>query len=326
MKLQEAIDRSREMVQEVFDAYKIEHVAGLYSGGNDSTTFMHLLGSLGIVDEVVHVDTGIGIPATQEFVRAVCAHLELPLQVVSTPKEDDQYDALVLKHGFPGPAGHGVMYRRLKERALDAYRREVKARKQLSVRRRKGDPDRIMFLAGMRWEESQRRMLNAEEVNEDGAVVWVSPIVHWTKELMLEYRREHECRLDHQHVMHKLCHPGAIGRNWVSDAIHMSGECLCGAFAHEGEMEELEMWFPDVAERIHALEALVEAQGHKACIWGKRPPKGSSAARSNASDAAAVAAAQERLGEAKARLCTKCIVEPTWDDVAAMIEAGGSRA
>lgn len=322
--LQAAMDRSRELVQEVQDTYKVSLVTGLFSGGNDSSTFMHLVKSWDIVDEVCHVDTGIGIPDTQEYVRAVCAHYDLPLFVQSSPREEDSYDALCVRFGFPGPGGHGVMYRRLKERALRAYRADAVRRHDLRSRAKKGqDPDRIVFLGGMRWDESARRTMNANEVDEEGIVVWVSPIVHWTDELMAEYRRLFQCNEAHQHVTHRLCSPTAIGRNWVSDTIHMSGECLCGAFAKEGEIEEIEMWFPEVAERIHALEAVVEAHGHPACVWGKRPPRVTGAtAASNASQTAEVLEAQARLGEAKAMLCTRCVVEPTWDDVTAMV--GGS--
>jgi hypothetical protein len=64
---------------------------------------------------------------------------------------------------------------------------------------------------------------------------------------------------------------GDVPRNEVSDLIHMSGECLCGAFAHERELEEIGMWFPDVRAEIESLEADVLATGRHAewkCRWG----------------------------------------------------------
>jgi hypothetical protein len=50
----------------------------------------------------------------------------------------------------------------------------------------------------------------------------------------------------------------------------MSGECLCGAFAHKDELAEVEMFFPDVAAQIRELEVEVAAAGHpaKICKWG----------------------------------------------------------
>ena len=63
----------------------------------------------------------------------------------------------------------------------------------------------------------------------------------------------------------------------MADLIHKSGECMCGAFAEgdknkDMELKELEMWFPDMANEIKALQKEAEAAGvHER--WGHRPPK-----------------------------------------------------
>jgi hypothetical protein len=64
-------------------------------------------------------------------------------------------------------------------------------------------------------------------------------------------------------------HP-EIPRNVASDTLHMSGECLCGAFAHRGELDEIGEWFPEMRAEIEALEAEVRAAGHPEpfCTWG----------------------------------------------------------
>jgi hypothetical protein len=56
----------------------------------------------------------------------------------------------------------------------------------------------------------------------------------------------------------------------LADLIHMSGECLCGAFAKPGELDEIGDWFPDVAAHIRGLEAKVRAAGapEERCRWG----------------------------------------------------------
>jgi hypothetical protein len=46
-----------------------------------------------------------------------------------------------------------------------------------------------------------------------------------------------------------------VPMNQVTEMLHMSGECLCGSFAHTGELDEIEMWYPDVAKQIRDLEA-----------------------------------------------------------------------
>lgn len=214
----------------------------LYSGGNDSTTLAHLFRDR--ATHAIHANTGIGVEKTREFVREVCASWGIPL-IEKHPPEGSTYRDLVLDQGFPGPGHHFKMYQRLKERALR------QARKELVRHPRR---ERVVFLAGRRRQESARRA-NVPELEREGSVVWVSPIVLWTKPDMTTYR-----------LM-----AGDVPRNEVSDLIHMSGECLCGSFAHKGELEEVGLWYPEVRAQIEALEAEVLATGrHPAwkCRWG----------------------------------------------------------
>lgn len=46
----------------------------------------------------------------------------------------------------------------------------------------------------------------------------------------------------------------------------MSGECLCGAFAKPGELDEIGYWFPETKAEIEALEIEVRAAGHREAI------------------------------------------------------------
>ena len=71
------IMRSYSIVHRAIEEYQPVAVLGLFSGGNDSTTFMHLMRRF--IDHAVHVNTGIGIEATREFVRETCAGWNLPL-------------------------------------------------------------------------------------------------------------------------------------------------------------------------------------------------------------------------------------------------------
>lgn len=220
----------------------------LFSGGNDSTVLAHLFRNF--ADYAAHANTTIGIEETREFVRDCCTKWKLPLLERTAPTS---FRELVLERGFPGPAMHYKMYQRLKERPLEQVRRE------LVVNPRQ---DRVVFLAGRRRSESERRK-SIPLHERRGSVIWVSPLAMWTKLDLNLYR--------------KLF---AVPRNPVSDALHMSGECLCGAFAHPGELEELEFWFPTMAQEIRDLETEVRAAGHGEpfCQWGhmkgsSEPPK-----------------------------------------------------
>jgi len=80
----------------------------------------------------------------------------------------------------------------------------------------------------------------------------------WTKEDMAVYRAIADEKSD------------PVPFNSVSDALGMSGECLCGAFAPKGELDRIRIWYPNTAAEIDNLEIEVRAAGHKEpfCIWG----------------------------------------------------------
>lgn len=260
--LDEAITRSLDIIAEALDRYPIVARQALVSGGNDSSVLLHLVRNQldsSANDAVVHVNTGIGVPETNQYVRDLSADWNLPLRELH-PR--DSYDDLVLGRviartgpnagkrqvwvGFPGPAGHAVMYRRLKDEPLQRNRAQVVGKQ--------GRTRKVLYLAGMRWDESDRRFRNAQEIDPDGGIVWCSPIVHWTNTQMNEYRRRF-----------------GVPRNEVADHLHMSGECECGAFAKPNELDEIETWYPKTAYRIRSLEKQAADLGIINCQWGRKP-------------------------------------------------------
>jgi 3'-phosphoadenosine 5'-phosphosulfate sulfotransferase (PAPS reductase)/FAD synthetase len=211
------------------DGRALKAVVVLFSGGNDSTVLAHLFRDR--ASHAAHANTGVGIEQTREYVRATCARWDLPLIERKAPREEDSYREQVLAHGFPGPGRHARMFQRLKERALEQVRRELV---------RNPYRERVVYLAGRRRTESDRRN-NVPEMERQGSIVWISPLVNWTKIDMNTYR-----------LM-----AGDVPVNIVSDLIHMSGECLCGAFAHHGERQEISEWYADAFDEIAELEALI---------------------------------------------------------------------
>jgi 3'-phosphoadenosine 5'-phosphosulfate sulfotransferase (PAPS reductase)/FAD synthetase len=203
-------------------------VCAMFSGGNDSTVLTHLF--RGRATHAIHANTTIGVEETRQFVREACRRWDLDL-LEYAPDAVDQYRALVLAHGFPGPGMHAKMYQRLKERAFHKARRHLVD---------DGRRQRVLFLAGRRRTESIRRS-GVKECDRDGSIVWVSPMVNWTKLDLNTYRTMH----------------GNVPANSVTDLLHMSGECLCGAFARTNELDEIAFWFPAVADEIHELERMI---------------------------------------------------------------------
>jgi 3'-phosphoadenosine 5'-phosphosulfate sulfotransferase (PAPS reductase)/FAD synthetase len=253
-RVRDLIDQSRDLLATAIekhvtaDGRTVAATVLLFSGGNDSTTLAHLFRR--DVDFAAHANTTIGIEATREFVRATCAAWELPLIERKPPRVTDHYRHIILEYGFPGPAMHYKMFTRLKERALEQVRNELVT-----------DPrkERVVFLGGIRRSESARRS-QREPHQRKGSIVWVSPIINWTKLDLNTYR-----------LM-----AGDVPRNKASDLIHMSGECLCGSFAAPGERAEIDHWFPDALDGVRELEALLADRDdipphRKTWGWGADP-------------------------------------------------------
>lgn len=229
------------VIERAVGRYAPSHVFGLFSGGHDSLCSTHVASQHPSFSGAVHIDTGIGIEETREFVEQTARREGWPLHVY-TP-DAKTYDDLVLEKGFPsGPKSHNAMYYWLKQRQV---RRLVQDYKQHAK-------DRIGLVTGIRLQESDRRMGStiSVEVRRDGAQLWIQPILHWSRADLNAYIEEQ-----------------GLGRNEVSDHLHRSGECLCGALANPDEMGLLDFFYPLAAKRIHDLEARCEAKGLVDCRW-----------------------------------------------------------
>lgn len=136
--------------------------------------------------------------------------------------------------GFPGPGAHPLLFQRLKGRAFEQIRNDLVANPWR---------ERVVFLAGLRATESDRRNRLAFQapIERTTSIVWCSPLIDWTTLDLNTYR---------------LTHPG-VPVNEVSDLIHMSGDCLCGCYAEQNELQMIGDWFPDVRAEIEALKAEV---------------------------------------------------------------------
>jgi len=269
--LQEKIDDAVEIISSAIKEFDPIKVYALVSGGNDSTVTGHLAAKNGAgVDAFVHINTGIGVEQTREYVREFSEWLEIPLIEKHAPRS---YEDLVMEYGFPGPAAHRYMYIWLKERSLRQVRKEAQD----------GQNRRVLFITGVRSSESSRRMGHVEAVRREGNVVWVAPIREFEHQDIWDYRDRFE-----------------LPRNEVVDILHMSGECLCGAFSKPKELDWLAMWYPDVAARIRNLEKLVHGAGLKSCHWGPQSSK--------------------KIREAPGPLCSGCVYDALEDGDTAEID------
>jgi 3'-phosphoadenosine 5'-phosphosulfate sulfotransferase (PAPS reductase)/FAD synthetase len=212
-------------------------VAALFSGGNDSLAATAYAFEHDLADVALHLDTTISAPATGEFVRETCEREGWPLLVERAPVS---YRDIVLEHGFPGPAAHSMMYRRLKERALRQFAREF--------------GPTVTFVSGVRSDESDRRARTVEAATKAGRWTWLSPLHDWTSSDVMRYT-------------------DGMARNPVSATMCLSGDCLCGCFARRGEREEWRLWWPEVDAMLTELEQAALAAGLSAWRWGVRPDR-----------------------------------------------------
>ena len=248
-----------EVIDEACDRYKCKKVFALFSGGDDSLAALRVAVEHKNFTAAVHCNTGIGVEATREFVRQTCRGMRIPLIEYKAAENtngkgqpDPQiYEQLVLEQGFPGPTiyGHGKMYNRLKERGLRRLRREHTDRKE-----------NIVLASGCRSEESVRRMGTTKRISvekDDRRRIWVNHIHDWTKTDTHFFREDN-----------------ALKRNPVAAMICKSGECLCGGFGNEGELEELlihDLTRP-LGRYLLDLERRVLAAGFP-WRWHEGPPK-----------------------------------------------------
>lgn len=218
------IETSTARINDAIQQFNPRLVIGLFSGGHDSLSCNLVASKASRFDGCLHVNTGIGIEATRDFVRSTCERQNWKLweyKALENKKADGtpdpmDYDKMVLKYGFPGPSFHRFMYIKLKQRCIERFLRDVES-----------TPDHpVLFVTGARSDESIRRMGNTDNKPSDrGRSVWVNAIYDWTK-------------ADTNALIDGL----NIERNIVVDLIHKSGECLCGAFSKKGELEELSLW------------------------------------------------------------------------------------
>lgn len=229
------------MIDQAIRQWSPVAVYGLFSGGHDSLTSTAIAAKHPAFTAAVHINTGIGIEETREFVRATCQEQGWPLIELHA---EAKYEDLVLNRGgFPrGPKSHNSMYWYLKQKSLDKLIRETKRKWS----------DRVVLVTGIRVEESVRRMNAAISVpiRRDGAKVWVNPILSWTAV---------DCG--------RFMEAEGLRRNPVVDLLHRSGECLCGALAGEEEIHEIDAWFPSAGQRIHDLERRAREAGLRHTRW-----------------------------------------------------------
>lgn len=240
--MQEKINSALAVLDDAVKQFNPSWIFALFSGGHDSLTSSYIASLHPEFKGCVHINTGIGIPATRQFVIDTCAERGwrlLEYKAVENTYADGRsnpqvYEDIVLQHGFPGAFAHRQMYVCLKERQIKRLKRE--------------HPGKMLLVSGARSQESIRRMANTGPLQIDGKTAWCAPIWDWSKS---------ECS--------ECLTQAGFKRNETALCFGRSGECLCGAFAKPGELEALRFACPASYERIRGIEKRVREAGFP---WG----------------------------------------------------------
>lgn len=240
-----------------------------FSGGNDSVVVTHFA-CTEFGATAIHANTLIGVEKSRQHARDTARKFgwqfdekkseatgpprqrrdgsEFDPSILPTGKWQDgatKYEEFCFNFGMPGPGQHPRMYQILKERVFEAYKREAKQGHSRSAT--------VMFVSGVRHDESAIRAGYKSAVKKVGSSIWVQPFYWQTKADFELYRDEF-----------------GLPRNPVTDIVGISGECLCGTMGSRSELDAVAKVEPETTAYIHGLETKCESLGLP-CRWATRP-------------------------------------------------------
>ena len=210
----------------------------LVSGGKDSITAAIQTDRIQKLTGVLFIDTTIGLAETKAFVEQTCQERGWSLTILR-PKTS--YEDMVLKYGFPGPSHHRMAFIYLKWQPIYYWIKE------------RDDKDQIALISGVRRKESNRRGRTTEAIKIDPTykhMVWVAPIIDMSDAEVWNFVRTENIEVSPSYK-----------------TLHISGDCLCGAYSRRGEAELITQFYPDIAKQIQDLEKRCSV---KYCTWGRQ--------------------------------------------------------
>lgn len=252
--------RANELLSQCESEFRISHVLGAFSGGDDSIVATHWAIERFPSAVAMNADTKIGLQPSRDHIAAVVNRFGWSCEIASPipggkPKgwvgewidAETSYEEFVLNFGFPGPQQHPRMCQRLKQRCF----RQV--RKRLGDRPR---GSRVLVVSGIRHDESAIRAGYKRSYKEEPGecFVWFNPFYESTAVDFEAYRQWH-----------------GLPRNPVKARCGISGECCCGAFAAPGERLAYEEVDPAFSEYLDNLEKRVRERFPWG--WESGPPQ-----------------------------------------------------
>ena len=272
-RIERMLESGRAIMRAAIEKYKPVAIFAGFSGGNDSIVATHFA-CTEFGAAAMHANTMIGVEKSREHARKTAARFgwqfveelakacgppkkrkdgsPFDQSVLPTGKWQDgntTYEEYCFNFGMPGPGQHGRMYQSLKERSFAKIKKEAKKGRKKT--------DCVMFVTGIRRDESAIRAGYNRDTQKVPGTVWVSPFYWHNKAYFELYRQEF-----------------GLPRNPVTDVINISGECLCGTMGTRDELDLIEKIEPQTRQYIEGLEARCESLGLP-CKWATKPEKAS---------------------------------------------------
>jgi 3'-phosphoadenosine 5'-phosphosulfate sulfotransferase (PAPS reductase)/FAD synthetase len=230
--------------------YKPSLVINCYSGGYDSMSATHLVGrwakhyahSTNVITAAV--DTLISADGWRDFVKTSARAIGAPRFEIADNPGLDKWTQDVEGHGFAYRRHqHKIYFYYLKQRVFRALVQKYKTHNH----------DRIMFITGVRRDESKERA-DTPEVQRTGSAVYVNPLVYWTDEDIYLYRMKHELPI-----------------NPFYETFRNSGDCLCN-WHNQISLETVRQHAPNVYKTIKPLSD--HCQQHHGYSYDSEPSQG----------------------------------------------------
>lgn len=226
------------ILKEAAKIYNLNRFVGLFSGGKDSLVTCHYLWEKGLLNEVLYCKTGIGVKDNFDYVQTTCKKYNWKLNVIE-PLPHETYEIFVKRFGFPKQSMHGAVMGYLKWHPMRKWCRDNKA----------------LLCSGRRQKESRRRMRLSKYIDNPEKNIFIcSPLFYWTTVDVWSYINRNNL---------EICP--------VYETMHMSGDCMCGAYSALGEAELIATFHPELANEIQVLETKYKGRwGRQSSISGAR--------------------------------------------------------